>query len=79
MPIQVTLDAVLNRRSMTARELAAAVGLSETQLSLFRTGKVKGIRFRTLAKLCAVLQCTPGELLRHEPGPTDLAPDGGGE
>ena len=72
MPIRVTLDEVLARRGMKARELAASVGISETQLSLFRSGKVKGIRFRTLAKLCAVLACTPGELLGYEPDPMDL-------
>ena len=72
MPIKVTLDEVLARRGMKARELAAAVGISETQLSLFRSGKVKGIRFRTLAKLCAVLECTPGELLGYDVDPMDL-------
>jgi putative transcriptional regulator len=72
MPIRVTLDAVLARRGMKARELAAAVGISETQLSLFRSGKVKGIRFRTLAKLCAVLECTPGELLGYDLDAMDL-------
>lgn len=72
MPIRVTLDAMLGRRGMTARELAAAVGLSETQLSLFRSGKVRGIRFRTLAKLCAVLDCKPGELLDYQFEPGDL-------
>lgn len=75
MPIRVTLDAMLARRGMKARELAAAVGLSETQLSLFRSGKVRGIRFRTLAKLCAVLECSPGELLGYDPGAGDLALD----
>lgn len=73
MPIQVTLDAVLAARGMTARELAARVGLSETQLSLFRSGKVKGIRFATLAKLCHVLECSPGELLAYGFEPQDLA------
>jgi putative transcriptional regulator len=57
---------------MTARELAAQVGLSETQMSLFRSGKVRGIRFRTLARLCAALECTPGELLGYEFEATDL-------
>lgn len=66
MPIRVTLDQMLTRRGMKARELAAEVGISETQLSLFRSGKVKGIRFRTLAKLCAALQCTPGDLLDYD-------------
>jgi putative transcriptional regulator len=72
MPIRVTLDEMLTRRGMKARELAAAVGISETQLSLFRSSKVKGIRFRTLAKLCAVLECSPGQLLGYEYNPADL-------
>lgn len=72
MPIRVTLDEMLVRRGMKARELAAIVGISETQLSLFRSGKVKGIRFRTLAKLCAVLECTPGELLGYDYAADDL-------
>ena len=72
MPIRVTLDEMLARRGMKARELAAEVGISETQMSLFRSGKVKGIRFRTLAKLCAVLQGAPGELLDYDHDPADL-------
>ena len=72
MPIRVTLDEMLARRGMKARELAAVVGISETQLSLFRSGKVKGIRFRTLAKLCAVLECAPGELLGYDYDADDL-------
>ena len=72
MPIRVTLDEMLVRRGMKARELAAMVGISETQLSLFRSGKVKGIRFRTLAKLCAVLECMPGDLLDYDYAPADL-------
>jgi putative transcriptional regulator len=72
MPIRVTLDEMLARRGMKARELAAEVGISETQLSLFRGSKVKGIRFRTLAKLCAVLQCAPGDLLDYDFDPADL-------
>lgn len=72
MPIRVTLDEMLARRGMKARELAARVGISETQLSLFRGGKVKGIRFRTLAKLCAALECAPGELLDYDYAADDL-------
>ena len=72
MPIRVTLDEMLARRGMKARELAAEVGISETQMSLFRSGKVKGIRFRTLAKLCAVLQCAPGDLLGYDHADDDL-------
>ncbi len=77
MPIRVTLDAMLQRRGMTARQLAAAVGISETQLSLFRSGKVRGIRFGTLARLCAVLECRPGDLLDYAHDPADFETDGG--
>lgn len=72
MPIRVTLDALIVRKGIKARDLAAQVGISETQLSLFRSGKVKGIRFRTLAKLCAALDCRPGELLDYDVDPADL-------
>ena len=75
MPIRVTLDAMLVRRGMKARELAAEIGISETQLSLFRGGKVKGLRFRTLARLCAALDCTPGDLLDYDFDPDDLQGD----
>ena len=62
----VTLDAMLQRRGMTGRELAERVGLSETQLSLFRSGKVRGIRFATLLRMCIELNCQPGDLLGVE-------------
>lgn len=73
MPIRVTLDEIIIRKGIKARDLAAEVGLSETQLSLFRSGKVKGIRFRTLARLCAALDCRPGDLLDYDFDPVDLA------
>lgn len=63
MPIKVTLDALLTERRVKAKDVAAAIGVSETHLSLFRSGKVKGVRFETLAKLCDVLDCKPGDLL----------------
>ncbi|MCM8556860.1 helix-turn-helix domain-containing protein [Sphingomicrobium sediminis] len=67
MPIKVTLDAELQRAGMTGKELAQAIDLSETQMSLFRSGKVKGIRFATLAAMCEVLGCKPGDLIDFEP------------
>ncbi len=73
MPIRVTLDQLIVRKGLKARDLAQQVGLSETQLSLFRSGKVKGIRFRTLAKLCAALECRPRDLLDYDFDPADLA------
>ena len=67
MRIVLTLDVMLARRKMKARDLAAVVGLSETQLSLLRTGKVRGVRFDTLSKICSALDCKPGDLLDIEP------------
>jgi len=72
MPVRVTLDALIVRKGLKAKDLAQTVGLSETQLSLFRSGKVKGIRFRTLARLCAALECAPGDLLGYDFEPADL-------
>src|SRR6185369_14555534 len=57
MPIVMTLDVMLARRKMKGKDLAEKIGISETQLSLLRSGKVKGMRFATLSKLCAVLEC----------------------
>lgn len=71
MPIVITLDAVLAARKLKAKDLAATIGVSETHLSLFRAGKVRGVRFSTLAKLCAALDCQPGDLLEYRPGPDE--------
>lgn len=65
MAIKITLDEVLARRGMLGKDLAARIGVSETHLSLFRSGKVRGVRFSTLTRLCAVLECQPGDLLRY--------------
>lgn len=72
MPIVITIDAVLARRKLRAKEVAEMIGVSETHLSLFRSGKVRGVRFSTLAKLCAVLECQPGEILGYQPDAEDL-------
>ena len=66
MPVTVTLDRVLAARGITGKQLAEAIDLSETQLSLFRSGKVKGIRFSTLERMCEALDCLPGDLLGFE-------------
>jgi putative transcriptional regulator len=63
---------MLARRKMKGKDLAERIGLSETQLSLLRSGKVKGMRFATLAKLCAVLECSPGELMDYAYDAADL-------
>lgn len=72
MPVIVTLDVALARRKLKARALAAEIGLSETQLSLLRSGKVRGVRFDTLARLCAALGCKPGDLLDYAFDAADL-------
>ncbi len=72
MPVRVTLDVMLARRKLRARDVADRIGISETQLSLLRTGKVKGMRFNTLSKLCLVLECVPGDILEYDRADTDL-------
>jgi putative transcriptional regulator len=71
MPIVVQLDLMLARRKMRSRDLAAAVGITEVNISLLKSGKVKGVRFDTLERICEVLQCQPGDLLVYEPQPTE--------
>ena len=67
MPIVVKLDVMLAQRKMRSRELAERIGITEQNLSLLKSGKVRGVRFETLAAICEVLQCQPGDLLRWEP------------
>lgn len=67
MPIVVRLDVMLALRKVKSKDLAAAVGITEANLSLLKSGKVKGIRFATLAAICDYLQCKPGDILDYEP------------
>ncbi len=69
MPIIVNLDVMLARRKMRSRDLAAAVGITEQNISLLKSGKVKGVRFDTLERICAVLDCQPGDILEFHPAP----------
>lgn len=73
MPIIVNLDVMLARRKIRSRELAARVGITEQNLSLLKSGKVKGVRFATLARICAELDCQPGDLLEYRPGEEEPA------
>jgi putative transcriptional regulator len=70
--IVVRLDVMLARRKMRSRELAERIGITEQNLSLLKSGKVKGIRFDTLAAICAALDCQPGDLLEAVPPPGGL-------
>jgi len=67
MPIVVRLDVMLAQRKMRSKDLAAAIGISETNLSLLKSGKVRGVRFGTLAAICEALDCQPGDLLEFVP------------
>ncbi|MEM9055229.1 MAG: helix-turn-helix transcriptional regulator [Pseudomonadota bacterium] len=66
MAIIVRLDVMLAQRKMKSKELAAAIGIAEQNVSALRQGKVKGVRFDTLDKICEVLDCKPGDLLDRE-------------
>ncbi|MFD9899024.1 helix-turn-helix domain-containing protein [Mesorhizobium sp. UC22_110] len=68
MPIIVNLDVMLARRKVRSKELAGKVGITEQNLSLLKSGKVKGVRFSTLSRICAELDCQPGDLLEYQPG-----------
>jgi putative transcriptional regulator len=63
VPIVINLDVMLARRKVKSKELAAHVGITEQNLSLLKSGKVKGIRFSTLEAICAYLECQPGDIL----------------
>ena len=65
MPIVVNLDVMLARRKMRSRELAERVGITEQNISLLKSGKVKGVRFETLEKICEILECQPGDVLEY--------------
>lgn len=68
MQIVVTLDVMLARRKMRSKQLAELVGITVQNVSLLKSGKVKGVRFETLAKICDVLDCQPADILRFEAG-----------
>lgn len=67
MPIIVNLDVMLAKRKMRSKELAERIGITEQNVSLLKSGKVKGMRFETLEKICEVLDCQPGDILVFEP------------
>jgi putative transcriptional regulator len=67
MPIIVNLDVMLARRKMRSKELAERIGITEQNVSLLKSGKIKGVRFETLEQICAVLDCQPGDILEYRP------------
>jgi len=73
MPVVVRLDVMLALRKKRAKDLAAEIGITEANLSLLRTGKVKGVRFDTLSRICNALQCKPGDILDFVEGEEENA------
>jgi putative transcriptional regulator len=67
MPIVVYLDVMLAKRKIRSRELAERIGIAEQNVSLLKSGKVKGVRFDTLEKICEILVCQPGDILEYRP------------
>ncbi len=65
MAIITNLDVMLAKRKMSLTQLSKAIGISLTNLSLLKTGSVKGIRYETLEKICIVLDCQPGDILEY--------------
>ncbi|HEX8470864.1 MAG TPA: helix-turn-helix transcriptional regulator [Brevundimonas sp.] len=79
MAIRIQLDRILLERRMSLTELADRVGVTLANLSILKTGKARAIRFSTLDILCRELNCQPGDLLVHEPGPQEIGPDDGAD
>ena len=71
MPIVVNLDVMLARRKMRSKELAERIGITEQNVSLLKSGKVKGVRFDTLEAICRVLDCQPGDILEYRADEAD--------
>lgn len=65
MAIVVRLDVMLALRKVRSKDLAAHIGITEANLSLLKSGKVRGVRFETLARICEYLDCQPGDLLAY--------------
>jgi putative transcriptional regulator len=71
MPIIVNLDVMLARRKMRSKELAERIGITEQNVSLLKSGKVKGVRFDTLEAICRALGCQPGDILEYREEPDE--------
>ena len=71
MPIVVRLDVMLARRKMMSKDLADQIGISVQNLSLLKTGQVRGVRFETLEAICKALDCQPADLLEYVPDKGD--------
>ena len=65
MSIKINLDVMLAKRKMSSGELANAIGVTQANLSILKTGKAKAVRFSTLESICEILDCQPGDILEY--------------
>lgn len=65
MAIIINLDSILNEQNLKGKDLAEAIGITEANLSILRSGKAKAVRFSTLNAICKTLKCQPGDLLKY--------------
>jgi putative transcriptional regulator len=65
MPIVINLDVALAKKKMRSKELAEAIGITEQNLSILKTGKARALRFTTLDAICKALDCQPGDILEY--------------
>ena len=66
MPIIINLDVMMARRKMSLNELSERVGITQSNLSILKTGKAKAIRLETLEMICRVLDCQPGDIIEYK-------------
>ena len=73
MPIIIRLDVMMAKRKVRSNELARAIGITQANLSLLKSDKVKGVRFSTLEAICTYLDCQPGDILDYQPEEEETA------
>ncbi len=73
MPIIIRLDVMMAKRKVRSNELARAIGITQANLSLLKSDKVKGVRFSTLEAICSYLDCQPGDILDYQPDEEETA------
>ena len=71
------LDVLLEARGMTLKQLSEAVGVTVVNLSVLKNNRARAVRFTTLAALCEVLDCQPGELFEYRPAAAANEPRAG--
>ena len=66
MSIIINLDVMMAKRKMSLTELSERVGITQSNLSILKTGKAKAIRLETLESICRILDCQPGDIIEYQ-------------